>query len=219
MENKESKEPRDRILNSAAALFASKGYSAVGVREIASASDVNISMISYYFGGKIGILKAIIEKYYSMMQEIFKEVNAMNLPHDEHTRLFIKKLVNIIRNDTNLCKVALMEMALEEPEVESFKVEMIKQHIEFLRGSLSNPMCSLPGIKYHSIMGPALMSLIYSNFLIGNLSNKIVDIEFNDEFYDFYSDVIADVFLYGITGLSEKLKKTQYEINSNKEII
>jgi AcrR family transcriptional regulator len=215
MEKQEIKEPRDRILQSAAHLFAIKGYSAIGVREIASAAEVNVSMISYYFGGKIGILKSIIEKYYSMMQEHIMEINSLNLPYEGHTKLFIKKLVAMIRDNKDLCKVALIEMAIDEPEIESFKINMIKQHIEFVKSSFSTPMCNLPDFKYHSIVGPGLMGLVFSNFLIGHLSNKIINIDFNDEFYEFYSMVIADMFLYGVTGLSEKYKSDSFNKNLN----
>lgn len=216
MENPEIKEPKDRILQSAASLFAFKGYSAVGVREIASAADVNVSMISYYYGGKIGILKSIIKEYYSMMQEKIREINSLELPYEEHTKLFIKKLVGMIRSNKDLCKVALVEMAIDEPEIETFKIDMIKQHIEFVRSSFSTPMCNLPDFKYHSIIGPGLMGLVFSNFLIGHLSNKVINIEFNDEFYEFYSEVIADMFLYGVTGLFEKHKSNNSEIIINE---
>ncbi len=63
---------RDRIFNAAISLFAQKGYSAVGVRELATEAGVNISMISYYFGGKIGLLKDIIEQFYNEYSEIIR---------------------------------------------------------------------------------------------------------------------------------------------------
>ena len=56
-------EPKERIVRAAAALFAEKGFAGIGVREISKAADVNISMISYYFSGKIGVLKAIVENF------------------------------------------------------------------------------------------------------------------------------------------------------------
>jgi len=57
-------DPKLRIIDVATELFAQKGYAAVGVREIAKDAEVNISMISYYFGGKVGLLKYIIEEFF-----------------------------------------------------------------------------------------------------------------------------------------------------------
>ena len=74
MAAKTNKEPKQRIMDAAISLFAQKGYAGVGVREIASKADVNIAMISYYFEGKLGILKAIIEEFFSHYSEILSDI-------------------------------------------------------------------------------------------------------------------------------------------------
>lgn len=51
---------RDRILRAATALFAERGYDSVSLRDITAAAGVNISMISYYFGGKQGLYDAAL---------------------------------------------------------------------------------------------------------------------------------------------------------------
>lgn len=61
-----NEDSRQRILIAAAKLFANKGYDATGIREICREADVNICMISYYWGGKKelyeGIIQDLIEK-------------------------------------------------------------------------------------------------------------------------------------------------------------
>jgi AcrR family transcriptional regulator len=42
----------EKILAAARKKFAEQGYEGTSVRQIASEADVNIAMISYYFGGK-----------------------------------------------------------------------------------------------------------------------------------------------------------------------
>ena len=64
----ENLDPKERIMVSAAKLFAQKGFAAVGVREIAKDANVNISMVSYYYNGKNELLKALIEKYFGLVQ-------------------------------------------------------------------------------------------------------------------------------------------------------
>ncbi|MEY4615220.1 MAG: hypothetical protein RJB66_180 [Pseudomonadota bacterium] len=54
---------RKEILQSALKLFSQKGYHAVSVRELAKASGQNISMISYYFGGKEGLYKTLLTEF------------------------------------------------------------------------------------------------------------------------------------------------------------
>ena len=43
---------REALLDAAEALFSSKGYAAVGIREITDAAGVNIASIKYHFGSK-----------------------------------------------------------------------------------------------------------------------------------------------------------------------
>jgi AcrR family transcriptional regulator len=47
------------ILQAAETLFASQGFHGTSVRDIAHAADVNIAMISYYFGSKEKLIEAI----------------------------------------------------------------------------------------------------------------------------------------------------------------
>jgi AcrR family transcriptional regulator len=50
------------ILEAAEKLFASHGFHATSVRDIAHEADVNIAMISYYFGSKEKLIEAIFLK-------------------------------------------------------------------------------------------------------------------------------------------------------------
>lgn len=58
---KEQESTKTRILETSIKLFAKKGYDAVSVREICSMANVNLCMISYYFGGKKDLYNAIID--------------------------------------------------------------------------------------------------------------------------------------------------------------
>lgn len=50
------------IIGSAEKLFALRGYHAVSIREISKDAAVNISAVSYYFGSKENLLKAMFEE-------------------------------------------------------------------------------------------------------------------------------------------------------------
>lgn len=52
-------EARNRLLDAALALFAEKGFAKTSTREIAQAAQVNIASISYYFGDKAGLYRAV----------------------------------------------------------------------------------------------------------------------------------------------------------------
>lgn len=48
-----------KIMETAEELFAEKGFSGTSVRDIADAADVNVAMISYYFGSKEKMLESL----------------------------------------------------------------------------------------------------------------------------------------------------------------
>ena len=73
--DRDNSNPKNRILAAAISLFAQKGFAAVGVREIAAEAGVNIAMISYYFDGKVGILKEILEEFFRRYFMVFKGVD------------------------------------------------------------------------------------------------------------------------------------------------
>lgn len=50
-----------QIITAAEELFASKGFDGTSVRDIAQTANVNLAMISYYFGSKEKLLEAIFE--------------------------------------------------------------------------------------------------------------------------------------------------------------
>lgn len=62
-------EARDRLIQVATVLFAEKGLDGVSTREIAKAAQLNISLISYYFGGKEGLYKAVFREHMLKFQK------------------------------------------------------------------------------------------------------------------------------------------------------
>ncbi len=195
-----------RIINSAAYLFSRKGYSGVGVREIAAKARINISMVSYYYGGKAGLLKAIVTEYFSYVDDIALRVAEMKLPPRESLKEFICEMVNLIKDKEDLCKVAIIEMPIELPEITAVKVELLKNNMRLMSQSLSAGF-NINDPKKHIIIGPAFLSLIFSGFMFGNLIKKISKDKLDDDFCKRYCETISALFLDGMSGFVKSNKK------------
>lgn len=52
-------EARNRLLDAALQLFAEQGFAKTSIREIALAAQANVAAISYYFGDKAGLYRAV----------------------------------------------------------------------------------------------------------------------------------------------------------------
>ena len=213
MAKKKSEEAKRHIFNAAVDLFASKGYSAVGVREIAKNAGANLSMISYYFDGKIGILKAIIKEYFENLSEIINSVVDEKSTIEEFIESLVPKIVEFMKNNAALCKVALLEMPRDLPEIKEYKIKVfeliakvIREQVWAKTGIKDNPE------KYIPIIGPAMISMVYSNFMLGELIAGSFKTKFDKKFYENYSKIITIMLLNGINGIrlenkSKEIKK------------
>ncbi len=55
----------DKILDSAEALFAEKGFSETSLRSITKQADVNLAAVNYHFGSKNALIQAVFVRYLS----------------------------------------------------------------------------------------------------------------------------------------------------------
>src|SRR4051812_24156719 len=64
-----SADTRQRLVDSAATLFADRGFENVTVREICKASNANVAAINYHFGDKAGLYRAVVMQAITVMQD------------------------------------------------------------------------------------------------------------------------------------------------------
>lgn len=58
------KKAKEKIIDAALELFYYQGFSSTTVRQIAKEATVNQALISYYFGGKKGLIEQLMVKFY-----------------------------------------------------------------------------------------------------------------------------------------------------------
>lgn len=59
----------ERILDAAEALFARRGYHGVTVKDVSREAGVDAGLLHYYFAGKAGVFKAVIERRADMVNQ------------------------------------------------------------------------------------------------------------------------------------------------------
>ncbi|MFC2948665.1 forespore capture DNA-binding protein RefZ [Virgibacillus sediminis] len=65
---------KQKVINAASSLFYQKGFSGTSVRDIADKASVNVSLISYYFKSKQGLLEYAVTQYYEAYLKRMEEV-------------------------------------------------------------------------------------------------------------------------------------------------
>ena len=85
-------ETRARLLQSAAQLFAARGFKDVTVREICRAARANVAAVNYHFGDKTGLYREVLQLAIDTMRstnDVAREAGR-GLPADEQLRQYIK---------------------------------------------------------------------------------------------------------------------------------
>ena len=197
-------EARKRILDAATSLFAQKGYAGVGVREIAKTAGVNISMISYYFQGKVGILKEVIDAFHDQYHRAIMDGIDEHKPPEECVRSIIRNMVHFVRAHTELAMAAFHALPLDIPEIAELKAERVSEAFEGVGGLFTRLGLDPHDVVQMSIVGQSLISIIATHFRLRSVQQDVFHIEFDDAFYERYTETISALFIDGITGMASE---------------
>jgi AcrR family transcriptional regulator len=194
-------DPKQQILEAAIGLFARKGFSATGVREIARIAKVNVAMISYYFGSKRGILEAALDLFFQRYQEVVEQSLAGDDPPEQKMRRFLRSIVILLRNNNDLVRITFTELPFDMPEIAAFKAERVRKIASLFQNKLLSAMEGrLPRPIRIEIVGPALSCMVVSHFLLRPVIEGAFKTSFDEEFYEQYAEEIADLLFYGVLG-------------------
>jgi len=128
----ETKDKKCIILEKAEELFSSQGFSGTSVREIAKAADVNIAMISYYFGSKDQLLMEIL-RYRSdyLKTKVDDFLNDNSLSWWEKADILIDHYVEKMKIYQHLHRIIMREVDMNSlTEMSQFILERKKAHFD-----------------------------------------------------------------------------------------
>ena len=102
-----NKDAKTHILNTSIMLFSDHGYKETSIREISRVAGVNVSMISYYFGGKGGILENIAKNFIKGVTLLLSQIELTDLPA---TMNALKKFLEYLEDNRPQIKIIFSEM-------------------------------------------------------------------------------------------------------------
>ena len=102
--NKINDNSKQKIIAVATKLFAQNGFDGVSTRTICKQANINISMISYYFGGKQELYQAIIDNLTKNLTEYVKTFVDFDM---DLKKLSKKEKLDFLYNYGNICLIKL----------------------------------------------------------------------------------------------------------------
>ena len=104
-----------QIVNVAERLFAGKGFSGTSIRDIAHEADINVSMISYYFGSKEKLIETLFaERLGSIKLRIVSVVNNEAVSPIQKLEILIDEHIHRVFERQSFYKVMLHEQMLNK---------------------------------------------------------------------------------------------------------
>lgn len=111
-----------QILQVAETLFAEKGFEGTSIRDISKEANINVAMVSYYFGSKEKLLEALILLKTSGLKEQLVHLIDENLEPLEKINKLIALYINRINCNRGIYRVLHFELASQKKalEIQSF---------------------------------------------------------------------------------------------------
>lgn len=123
---------RLHILDAAEELFSERGYEGTSVRDIAARANVNLAMISYYFGSKEKLLTALVEYRAGYTSGILEEIynNSSLTPLDKIDKLVDHYVEKITRNARFHCIMTTQLPTLQSEEIKELMTGIKLRNLE-----------------------------------------------------------------------------------------
>lgn len=112
---------QEKLLTAAEKVFSQRGYDAATVKDIADEAGVNISLISYHFGGKEGIYRASFERFGTEGLELIKKILTPPSSREDlkaKLRLYMEQIVDCHIQDEQITRMIHMEVLNGLPHCE-----------------------------------------------------------------------------------------------------
>lgn len=167
---------RETLIAVATPLFAEKGFNGVSVREIAGYASVNVSMISYYFGGKEGLYAAVLNEQFGVLKRV-ADIRTMEIDPLKKFELYVRATVARYRKNPYLLRFYTSELTNPTPCFATIVKPAIQGVVKILQETFAD------GLSHHQFrqgLDPtdtalALAGMINFYFLLEPATGELVD--------------------------------------------
>lgn len=103
---------KEKIIEKAGELFAARGYDGVSVRDIAAAAGVNVSAVSYHFGGKEELFREVIRDGLTGISERLEHIASGKTPVRRRAELMLEAFFTFLLENHSVSRIVFHEMAV-----------------------------------------------------------------------------------------------------------
>jgi len=209
LKNEHMVSKEENILFAAEKLFAEKGFPGTSTREISKAANVNISMISYYFGSKEKLYEKLVEYRMNEGQSFSKDlVERTDINEWEKIEKIVDQFAGRVRN--NKCFYRIMQreqLYTENPQIAEFlkqtKLGFLTMYSKILESGLNNGIFTKnpPIYLLHSTVSGTLFYAsnatgMYKEFLKNDEAEHVFEERYFTELIQHIKHILKDLLGY-----------------------
>ena len=136
-------ETRDRLLKSAAQLFADRGFKKVTVRDICRAARANVASVNYHFGDKTGLYREVLQLAIDTMRATTDAAREAGegQPPDERLRRYINVSMCRVMNGGNgpwISRLIHREMTDPTPTLDAIVEQAFRPRVDDLSAMVAD---------------------------------------------------------------------------------
>jgi TetR/AcrR family transcriptional regulator, regulator of cefoperazone and chloramphenicol sensitivity len=136
------RETRDRLLRTAARLFAERGFKKVTVRDICRAARANVAAVNYHFGDKLGLYREVLQLAIDVLRSTTDAARkaAEGCPPDEQLRRYVQVLLRRVLGagrDDWIHRLVNREIADPTPALDAFVDQGLRPRLAYLSAIVS----------------------------------------------------------------------------------
>jgi AcrR family transcriptional regulator len=199
----------ENILFAAEKLFAEKGFEGTSTREIAKAANVNISMISYYFGSKEKLYEKLVEYRRNEGQFFSKDIlERTDINEWEKIEKIVDQFAGRVRDHKCFYRIMQREqLHTENPQIVEFlkqtKMGFIAMYSQVLESGLEKGIFTKnpPNYLLHATVSGTLFYAsnavdMYKEFLNNTESDHIFEEKYYTELNKYIKNLLKDLLGY-----------------------
>jgi len=182
---------RAAILDSAAALFARRGYHAASMAQLAVACGVSKATLYHYYRDKQHILFDIAERYMDRLLEVVAQVRAEALAPEPMFKALVGRFMEIYRHAQAQHTVLVQDVKFLEARQRTRIEEKEREVVRAFAQAIAAVRPRLDGEALHTPLAMILFGMINWTFTWLHPDGRLT--------YEDMAEVVSEVFLRGVS--------------------
>lgn len=192
------------IIAIAETLFAEKGFDGTSIRDIAKAADINIAMISYYFGSKEKLLEAVVFHRINAMRLMLANLFEENISPIEKMEKLIRFYIHRIYDNRSIYQILHVEIISQKRDIDyDLFIDIKKQNLDVIEKIIKEGQelkVFRPNIKVLMIP-PVIIGTLTQFYTNKPFYQKVLDLKTDEEFEQYIYSTFTDDLIKAVHAL------------------